>query len=159
MGHIRLGALPRTRKWSQVVGLIEGGAGTAQIANATINAAEKGLRSAAKEDGVVETIWLLTKLPLAARSEDFAQALHDCGLSVSDAPGLMDIVGAVTDAIDARMPNCKGRTDLVVLSVTFEHSGSQIKQAGSEVLKLLPLRLLSHSRSDFFAEDFPLQCP
>ncbi|HEY7312774.1 MAG TPA: hypothetical protein VH643_25645, partial [Gemmataceae bacterium] len=46
-----------------------------------------------------------------------------------------------------------------VLSVTFEHSGSQIKQAGSEVLKLLPLRLLSHSRSDFFAEDFPLQCP
>src|SRR5262249_33228822 len=36
MGHIRLGELPRTRKWSQVVGLLEGGAGTAQIANATI---------------------------------------------------------------------------------------------------------------------------
>jgi hypothetical protein len=70
------------------------------------------LGCAAKDDGVVETIWLLTKLPLAARSEDFAQALRDCGLSVSDAPGLMEIVGAVADAIDARMPNCKGRTDL-----------------------------------------------
>jgi hypothetical protein len=112
MGHIRLGDLPRTRKWTQVVGLIEGGAGTAQIANATINAAEKGLGFAAKDDGVVETILLLTKLPLAARSEDFAQALRDCGLSVSDSPSLMEIVGAVADAIDARMPNCKGRTDL-----------------------------------------------
>ncbi len=90
----------------------EGGAGTAQIANATINAAEKSLGFAAKDDGVVETIWLLTKLPLAARSEDFAQALRDCGLSVSDSPGLMEIVGAVADAIDAKMPNCKGRTDL-----------------------------------------------
>ena len=38
MGHIRLGNLPRTRKWQEVVGLIEGGAGTAQIANATITA-------------------------------------------------------------------------------------------------------------------------
>jgi hypothetical protein len=67
---------------------------------------------AAKDDGAVETIWLLTKLPLAARSKDFAQALRDCGLSVSDSPGLMEIVGAVADAIDAKMPNCKGRTDL-----------------------------------------------
>ena len=43
MGHMRLGDLPRTRKWQQVVGLIEGGAGTAQLANATISAAERGL--------------------------------------------------------------------------------------------------------------------
>ncbi len=112
MGHIRLGDLPRTRKWSQVVGLIEGGAGTAQIATATINAAEKGLSSAAKDKGVIETIWLLTKLPLCARAENFAEALRDCGLSVSDSPGLVEIVGAMTDAIDAKMPNCEGRTDL-----------------------------------------------
>jgi len=45
MGHIRLGELPRTRKWAQVVGLIEGGAGSAQVANATITAAERGLRT------------------------------------------------------------------------------------------------------------------
>lgn len=112
MGHILLGKLPRTRKWSQVVALIEGGAGAAQVANATINAAETGLASAANDKGVVETIWLLSQLPLAARTDNFAQALRECGLSVSDSPGLMDIVGAVTDAIDARMPNCKGRTDL-----------------------------------------------
>lgn len=76
MGHIRLGNLPRTRKWQQVVALIEGGAGTAQIANATITAAEKGLKLAAEDKGLVETIWLLTQLPLAARSDNFAQALQ-----------------------------------------------------------------------------------
>ncbi len=112
MGHIRLGDLPRTRKWSQVVGLIAGGAGTVQAANATINAAESGLSFAAKDHGVVETIYLLIHLPLAARSDQFAEALRQQGLKVSDSPGLMEIVSAVTEAIDAKMPNCKGRTDL-----------------------------------------------
>lgn len=112
MGHLRLGELPRTRKWQQVVALIEGGAGTAQLANATISAAEKGLNLAAEDKGLVETIWLLTQLPLAARAQDFAQALRDSGLQVSDAPTLMEVVGAVSDAIDARLSNNGGRTDL-----------------------------------------------
>lgn len=62
MGHVRLGNLPRTRKWQQVIALIEGGAGTAQIVNATITAAEQGFTLAAEDKGLVETIWLLTQL-------------------------------------------------------------------------------------------------
>jgi hypothetical protein len=124
MGHVRLGSLPRTRKWNQVVGLIEGGAGTVQIANATITAAEKQLGFAARDNGVVETIWLLTQLPLAARTSDFPAALRRCGLDVSDSPGLLEIVGAVADTIDTRMPNCQGRTDL----------GEMAQMAAAEVL-------------------------
>jgi len=112
MGHIRLGRLPRTRQWKQVVALLEGGAGTAQLANATITAAEKGLNLAAEDKGLVETIWLLSQLPLAARKDNFAAALREVGLDVSDAPGLMEIVGAVSDAIDRRLANNGGRTDL-----------------------------------------------
>jgi hypothetical protein len=112
MGHIRLGALPSTRKWVQVVGLLQGGAGVAQLANATIGAAERAFAVAAKDPGVVETIWLLTQLPLAARADNFAEGLRDRGVDVADSPGLMEIVGAVTEAIDAKMPNCRGRTDL-----------------------------------------------
>ena len=41
MGHIRLGLLPRTRAWKEVVGLIVAGADVSQVAAATINAAEK----------------------------------------------------------------------------------------------------------------------
>lgn len=112
MGHIRLGRLPRSREWKQVVALIEGGAGTAQLANATITAAEKGLNLAAQDKGLVETIWLLTQMPLAARQHDFSAALRDAGLDVSDSPGLMEIVGALSDAIDRRLSNNGGRTDL-----------------------------------------------
>jgi hypothetical protein len=112
MGHIRLGDLPRTRPWKQVVGLIAGGAGAAQVANATITAAERGLSHAADDQGLVDTVWLLLQLPLAARSGRFGEELRACGLTVSDAPGLLEIVGALTDAVDARLPNNRGRTDL-----------------------------------------------
>ncbi len=112
MGHVRLGNLPRTRKWRDVVALIQGGAGTVQLANATISAAEQGLRLAAEDKGLVETIWLLTQIPLAARSDDFAASLRNAGLNVSDAPSLMEVVGALSDAIDSRLANNGGRTDL-----------------------------------------------
>ncbi len=112
MGHLRLGELPRTRKWQQVVGLIEGGAGTAQIANATISAAEKGLNLAGNDEGLVETIYLLTQLPRAARSDDFAGALREAGLDVGNSPTLLEVVGAFSDAVDHRLARNGGRTDL-----------------------------------------------
>lgn len=124
MGHIRLGDLPRTRKWGQVVELIAGGAGAAQIANATIRAAEQGLNLAAEDKALVESFWLLTQLPLAAKKENFANALRQAGLEVSDSPGLMELVSAMSDAIDARLTNNAGRTDL----------GEMAQMAASETL-------------------------
>lgn len=115
MGHTRLGDLPRTRRWGEVVGLLACGAGTSQVATATINAAERGLNLAAEDKALVETIWLLTQLPLAAKAKDlkgFVQALKNAGLKVSNSPGLMEIVGAFSDAIDSRLSNNGGRTDL-----------------------------------------------
>jgi hypothetical protein len=112
MGHIRLGDLPRTRKWQQVVALIEGGAGTGQVANATIAAAERALDFAASDKGLVETLWLLTQLPLASKGENFAEALRNLGLGVYDSPSLMEVVGAFSDAVDKKLANNGGRTDL-----------------------------------------------
>jgi hypothetical protein len=127
MGHIRLGNLPRTRKWQQVVALIEGGAGTAQVANATVTAAEQGLNLAAEDKGLVETIWLLTQLPLAAKSTNFADALRNSGLDVSDSPSLLEVVGAFSDAVDRRLANNGGRTDL----------GEMAQMAASETMTQL----------------------
>lgn len=112
MGHLRLGELPRTRKWQQVVALIDGGAGTAQIANATITAAEGGLEKAGHDAGLVEAVWLLTQVPLAARTDDFTRSLQQAGLDVHGPPTLIDIVGAFSDAVDERLGKNGGRTDL-----------------------------------------------
>jgi hypothetical protein len=112
MGHTRLGDIPRTRKWQEVVSLISGGAGAAQVANGVIRAAEQGLQLTTEHKALVEAFWLLSQLPLAAKKSDLATALRECGLSVSPEPGLMDVVAAVSEAVDARLPNNSGRTDL-----------------------------------------------
>jgi hypothetical protein len=112
MGHTRLGDLPKTRKWQEVVALLEVGAGAAQLANATLSAAERGFMFAAGDAGVVESVWLLMQVPLAARSDDFAGALRRAGLPVSDHPTLFDITAALSNAVDSRLPNNKDRSDL-----------------------------------------------
>jgi hypothetical protein len=112
MGHVRLGPLPATRKWNQVVELVAGGAAAGQVATATMAAAERGLKALADDPGVLETLWLLVRIPLAARSSDFADALRRCGLAVPDSPGLVDISTALGVAVDAALPNGRGRTDL-----------------------------------------------
>jgi hypothetical protein len=118
MGHIRNGPLPATRKWNQVVGPIAGGAEAAQLATATVNAATRGLKATANDRGVLEAVWLLVRIPLAARTRNFASALRDCGLDVADDPGLLDVAVAYSVAVDARMPNGSGRTDLAEMAHT-----------------------------------------
>ncbi|MCL6507170.1 MAG: hypothetical protein K6T59_09105 [Bryobacteraceae bacterium] len=74
MGHIRLGTLPRTRKWIQVLDLIGGGAGTPEVAAATMEASQGGLAKAAKDPGLIHTVWLLTQVPPASRASTRAAA-------------------------------------------------------------------------------------
>ena len=127
MGHIRLGTLPRTRQWIQVLDLIGGGAGTPVVAAATMAASERGLISAAKDPGLVYTVWLLTQVPLAARSKDFVARLRKLGLAVTDSPSLMEVVGAFSGAVDAQLRRTGGRTDL----------GEMAQMAASEALAAL----------------------
>jgi hypothetical protein len=68
MGHIRLGRLPATKKWQQVVALLSDGASLEQIAGASAEAAEISLGHAQHDPALVQSFWLLTQLPLAARS-------------------------------------------------------------------------------------------
>jgi hypothetical protein len=54
----------------------------------------------------------LTQLPLAARSPSFTQDLRNLGVKVGERPGLMDIVAAISAAIDKHSREEGGRTDL-----------------------------------------------
>jgi len=95
-----------------VIGLIAGGANAGQIANAVIRAAEKGLHLAPEHKALVESFWILTQLPHAARESDFCAALRARGIDVPSEPGLMDVTAAVSEAVDKKLPNNAGRTDL-----------------------------------------------
>jgi hypothetical protein len=118
VGHFRLGKFPRSQEWQDVVALIAGHASAGQVAVAAVLAAETGLAAAARDAGVVATVHLLLRLPIAARQESFPAALDGFGVRVSDDPSLMEVIGAVSDAIDAALPNNRGRTDLGEMAQT-----------------------------------------
>jgi hypothetical protein len=112
MGHIRLGTLPDTNRWRQVVDLIAGGGDVAQIATATSEAAQLGLDLAHDDPGLCHAVWLLTKIALAARQADFGAALNAAGIPSPSDPSLFDVVGGFTDSLDRHLRQVGGRTDI-----------------------------------------------
>ncbi len=136
MGHLRLGELPRTRKWNDVVELVKSEANVDQVAAAALDAAEKGLQKAADDEGLNRALWLLTQLPLAARDPKFVERLGELGISVGGAPQVMELVAGFSDAVDSHMRQEGGRSDL----------GEMAQMAAAEALTAL---LSSRSRSLF----------
>jgi hypothetical protein len=112
MGHKYLVRLPATKKWNQVVELLVGGAELEIIAAAAAEAAESSLPRASKDPALVRAFWLLTQIPLAARTQDFGGSLRSVGMDTGPNPGLVEVVGALTEAIDRYVGRTGGRTDL-----------------------------------------------
>lgn len=127
MGHIRLGALPQTRPWRQVVGLVAGSGSATAVADATMDAATRGLEIASRDEGLRHTLWLLTQITLAARQPDFAGALRQIGVPVPDSPGVFDIVGGFSEAVDDHLRRAGDRTDI----------GEMAQMAAAETLTAL----------------------
>jgi hypothetical protein len=133
MGHIRLGILPKTRKWDQVVGLIAGTGDVNDIAAASADAAEHGLERASDDQALAHAFWLLTQIPQAARQANFAGHLWELGLHVSSSkPTLLEIVAAFTSAVDRHVRETGRRSDL----------GEMAQHAAAETLTSLAGREL-----------------
>jgi hypothetical protein len=112
MGHNELGTLPRTRKWIEVVDLLETDGDIEQIAAASAEAAELTLQRASNDPGFAHAFWLLAQIPQAARRTDFAEQLRRLGLEVSPQPSLLEVVGAFTRAVDRHVQFIGRRSDL-----------------------------------------------
>src|ERR1700688_4983069 len=94
MGHTRLGEIPKTRKWNELVRQVAGLGLTGEVATAavkmsaiaaqTLDAAQKGLDRATDDPGVRYTFYLLTQVALASRTSDWEGALREHGISLSN---------------------------------------------------------------------------
>jgi hypothetical protein len=111
MGHVRLGVLPHSKKWHRVVEDLRLGVDVGSIATAAAEAAESSLQNATSDEAFLQSFWLLTQLPLAARSSSFVDDVRGLGLQIGDAPNLMDIIAAFSAAIDQHSRRYGGRTD------------------------------------------------
>lgn len=171
MGHIRLGTLPDTNRWRNVVGLIADGAEVAQIAGATSQAAQNGLDLAHNDAGLCHAVWLLTKIALAAREAEFGRALEAAGIPAPPQPGLFDIVGGFTDALDHHLSRSGGRSDIgemaqlaaveTLTSLIGERSASlfgttpvEVKQAVYDFSTKKGFSTLAHDFFSRFAQRF-----
>ena len=112
MGHIRLGVLPRTRNWQQVIDLLLENASADTIADSVLRAADRGLEIAKWDAGLHHAVYLLTQVVLAARDQNFTAALSTAGVTVGSEPGIYDLIGGFSEAMDTHLRREGSRTDI-----------------------------------------------
>lgn len=121
MGHSRLGRLPTSRKWKEVVALLGGGGLSAQaLAEAVANAAIQDLERAANDKTLVAVYQMLANIPQAAKEIDFQAALKKIGIDVPQNPTIYDVAQGMATAVDAVAVKNGLRTDLGTLA---KHAG------------------------------------
>lgn len=111
MGHVRLGTLPKTRAWKDVIELIANRADVASIADATMKAADKAFQAIQSDTGFSETVDLMTQLASAARQEDPREYLESLGIRLSDQTSLAELAVVLTKALDQRVARNRTRSD------------------------------------------------
>lgn len=110
-----------------MVALLAAGAPPGQIAQASARASEAALKHAQDDPVLAHSLWLLTQIPLAARTDNFEGAIRSIGLRLPSHAALVDIVAALGEAVDAAALRSPGRTDL----------GEMARRAASESLLTL----------------------
>lgn len=118
MGHTRLGNIPKSRKWSEVLAtLAEGSSISANeeielIALKTLDAAEAGLQKAFDDLGLRYTFYILTQLALASRQEDWEQTLSNHNIDISNVNSTFDLISEVQISIDDYISDKARATDI-----------------------------------------------
>ena len=140
LGHTRLGPLPKSRSWNQVVETLTGSrlrgfsvsssASHINIITAqTLKAARTLLAKASDDAGVRYTFYLLTKLVLASRHPDWRVALNEHAIVLSDQSSVFDLTSEMQGAIDRYVGGTAvGATDL---SEMAQQAAGEARDAGS----------------------------
>ena len=93
MGHERVGALPRTKRWGDVVAQMAESSGSqddvAAIANAILQNVRAQFRKMHSDDGVVAAFQFLVALTKSASLEDLGGASFSPGVNLEGSPSTL----------------------------------------------------------------------
>jgi hypothetical protein len=104
MGHQTLGRLPRTRRWREVVELLDRSPGeTAAVAAAVTEAADFRFRQLANDPGLGYAIWLLARVSWAARGADFLGELRSLGIDTTHDATTLSVISQLSERIRAEL--------------------------------------------------------
>jgi hypothetical protein len=123
MGHLRLGSIPKTHRWSEVLGSLEGASDdsadnadargrVAYAAAATLKAAQESLGKAPADVGVALSFLALAELTAAARGDQWEAHLRELGIFDPAKASIFDVCVALTGRIDDKIAWRGGTTDL-----------------------------------------------
>lgn len=126
MGHTRLGAIPKSRKWTAIVqdlasaaqGMTEGSysgylhENVEDVAKDTLEAAQGGLNSAIDDIGLRYTFYLLSQIALASREENWQERLSTLGIDLESNSSLLDLSSEMQAAIDTYLTARNRATDI-----------------------------------------------
>ncbi|MCB2230284.1 hypothetical protein KQH82_06180 [bacterium] len=116
MGHIRLGVLPRTRRWKQVIELLEAGADLGEIAEKSFYAAKSGLKLVPGDPGFTTVLTSVFQFIQAARSPDLVGALSGLGYILPADAGVLDIVSSLRASTDRTLEQLQVKSDVAEMA-------------------------------------------
>jgi hypothetical protein len=116
MGHTRLGTLPQTRKWRDVVELVAIGANVQQVASSTVTAADSAFSFVKGDPGYNQAVWILTQLGLASSHSDPVAYLRSVGIDIPSNTSLPGIAVAISAALSNQSDTRYPQSDLAELA-------------------------------------------
>ena len=135
MGHIRLGELPKTRRWSQVVALMDDeDTPVADVAKAIVEAAEQAYRAAGADPGLVQSLRSMAVVADASRQEDFAGALRASGFEIEGDEDAIRLLRVVLRDTESRFGPTGQRTvftELALAALQESLTATVASQTGS----------------------------
>lgn len=121
MGHTRLGKIPTTRKWREVVGIFTAAKSAeltpdaplvSELAASTLRASKEALREGVKDGGLAYVFYLLTQIALSVRRQDASEALRSLGLQLSHNSSHFDFTVELHRVIDKHFRESIRRSDV-----------------------------------------------
>lgn len=100
MGHIRLGTLSQSKKWRDVIGLLDAGGSVEDVAAEAARASELDLGRASDDPSFQFVTSLLVQLPLMARAPGFEEALADLGAGEKAGDSVTSLLVGLSASID-----------------------------------------------------------
>jgi hypothetical protein len=122
MGHQRLGSLPKSFRWNELVSLMssEGRSDeipftdedVSNIVRTTLFAADGALRKSIDDPGLRHAYYLLTQIALASRYPDWIQRLAKVGVILNPQADATDLVVALQSAVDDHLFTVRASSDV-----------------------------------------------
>lgn len=108
MGHTRLGSIPKSKKWTEVVDIFVSEIENVQlkedelkkISSSTIRAANNGLEEVKYDEGLQYSFYLLSQLILKSKTDNWYKELSHLGLNINEKSTALDVEIELHSAID-----------------------------------------------------------